>query len=591
MPLTLGGLGSGLDTEAIVSQLMGVERLGADRLATQRSGLSRSRVAWQALSTAFSALASKAAPLAGAAGAGVPAATSSAPAVLGATVAPGAPASTTTLRVQGLATAQQLATGGISSPDALVGAGVTEIGGPTGVTVSGAPAGGVVVTRGSTGAALLGARPVPTSYGPGSRTLSLQVDGGAATTITLQSSYDVLLGPAGTAEDVLADVRRQLPAGVTASLAPDNSLRLAHGSEGAGRSLQVSGGAASALGLPTALSAGTDGEVRLAGVVAALAPGGTATAGGLTVSAGTAVREGFHVSTDATATVQDLALALGAPGSPVSASLVDTGDGSANPFRMVVTSTTTGSAGAVQLRVGPPPGLPPLVEVRAGQDARLSLGAVDIRRSGNTVDGVVPGVTLSLLAAEPGNDVTVTVASDDAAVAEQVRGMVTGLSSVLTGLASSTTRAQGSTTPAALPGADARGLRSSVWSAVGSSADLGFKLERDGTYSFEEKALSAALASDREGTLARLSQVAERLQTFATAQTASTGVVSRGLSELSGKERQLDQRIAAADVRLDLVEARYRKQFTALETAISSLRGQSDWLAGQIAGLPTWGDR
>jgi flagellar hook-associated protein 2 len=30
------------------------------------------------------------------------------------------------------------------------------------------------------------------------------------------------------------------------------------------------------------------------------------------------------------------------------------------------------------------------------------------------------------------------------------------------------------------------------------------------------------------------------------------------------------------------------RQFTAMETALSSLKNQSSWLAGQISSLPTW---
>jgi hypothetical protein len=35
-------------------------------------------------------------------------------------------------------------------------------------------------------------------------------------------------------------------------------------------------------------------------------------------------------------------------------------------------------------------------------------------------------------------------------------------------------------------------------------------------------------------------------------------------------------------------EDRLRKQFSVLETALNGSQNQSGWLAGQIAGLPTW---
>jgi len=51
--------------------------------------------------------------------------------------------------------------------------------------------------------------------------------------------------------------------------------------------------------------------------------------------------------------------------------------------------------------------------------------------------------------------------------------------------------------------------------------------------------------------------------------------------------KNYQDRIAAWDVRLAKRKEMLNRQFTGMETALSSLRNQSTWLAGQINSLPS----
>ena len=62
--------------------------------------------------------------------------------------------------------------------------------------------------------------------------------------------------------------------------------------------------------------------------------------------------------------------------------------------------------------------------VQAASDATLSLGALSITSSDNTVDDFIPGVTLDLKAADPTKDVTVTVSNDVAGAREAILDFV-----------------------------------------------------------------------------------------------------------------------------------------------------------------------
>ncbi len=57
---------------------------------------------------------------------------------------------------------------------------------------------------------------------------------------------------------------------------------------------------------------------------------------------------------------------------------------------------------------------------------------------------------------------------------------------------------------------------------------------------------------------------------------------------LDGGERMVDSlkdQIAAWDERLSIRETMLRRQFSTLETQLGTLRNQSTWLSGQLAGL------
>jgi flagellar hook-associated protein 2 len=66
-----------------------------------------------------------------------------------------------------------------------------------------------------------------------------------------------------------------------------------------------------------------------------------------------------------------------------------------------------------------------------------------------------------------------------------------------------------------------------------------------------------------------------------------TGSITTAISGRQTRISQLDSQISNWDVRLAAREATMRAQFAAMETALGKLRDQSNWLAGQLASLPT----
>ena len=124
------------------------------------------------------------------------------------------------------------------------------------------------------------------------------------------------------------------------------------------------------------------------------------------------------------ATLQGLSDAINAAGGDVRAAVVN--DGSAAPYRLLLTANKTGAVNGITLTNDLTGGTaaaidPTATTVQAAADARVTVGggagALAVSGPTNQLDRLIPGVSLKLLAADPTRPITLTVANDtDAAV-------------------------------------------------------------------------------------------------------------------------------------------------------------------------------
>jgi len=81
-----------------------------------------------------------------------------------------------------------------------------------------------------------------------------------------------------------------------------------------------------------------------------------------------------------------------------------------------------------------------------------------------------------------------------------------------------------------------------------------------------------------EGAVGRLSRL------LATAEGAG-GLVASATDRWRSQIRLIDEQVRHLEQRLDLREATLRRQFSAMETALSALTAQANWLSAQLAGM------
>jgi len=620
---SIDGLISGLNTTSIISQLMAIERLPKAQLVNGQTASQTMVSTLQALNTLITTMQSSAKAF-------VPdtvtlasawtstTATSSTSALASVINDPGALPGSASFTVTGVAAAGAAVSrgtvGSLTAPVAggpfLVSKGATRLGlagldaGPS--LTSGAHT--VEVTQASAGATVSGGAALPpaVTIDGTNNSISFYRDGSSTpTTITLSPGT---YSPAQLA----AEIGRASGGAITGSTDPAGRLQLSTAREGSSTSLQLAATNA-ALGLTDTVTVGrgVDGIVSLDGVATTVSSAGagdqltlagvgsdsvlTTLSGGLRKGVATA----STLAVAAGATLTDVVRALNGPGTGVSATAVQVGD---STYRLQVTSTTTGSASDITFGSGAFPAgqssLGDMQQLSAGTDTVLHVGtgpgAYDVTSSTTSVSGLLPGVTITALAANPGAPVTVNVVSDTSGMADKMASMVAQANAVLSFLDAKSTYDATSKTGGPLMGDSmARDLTTRITDAViGSSSSTpgmsGVSVARDGTITFDRAGFLAAYAKDPAAVTSTMTSMSQQLSDVATqASDPQLGYVTARVTGEQDSIRGFTQQIAAFEDRMTLRQQTLQTQYAALETMLGKLKSQSDWLTSQLATLTT----
>lgn len=324
--------------------------------------------------------------------------------------------------------------------------------------------------------------------------------------------------------------------------------------------------------------------------------------------------------TDTTGTgnpsLDDVVTAINGSGSGLTASTVATGSG----YLLQVTAAGSGAANAFTL--APASGSTNSFGVLTqGTDATITLGAggptpTTITSPTNTFSGVLSGtsITVSNLTPAGAAPATVTVSTDPDAIANSVQSMVTAANAVLSKISKYTDSTMGSTAP--LKGdwaltSLAGSVLDAISSAVGTSSagSNGLQLTQTGSLTFDPAAFKSALAANPTQVQAVFSGstgvgadniantaddtitvagVGSRLAVLANqASDSATGALTGLANGQDSRAKDIQSQIDAWTLRLQARQQTLTAQFTAMETALGTLKNQSSWLASQINSLPT----
>ncbi|MBK7675393.1 MAG: flagellar filament capping protein FliD [Candidatus Accumulibacter sp.] len=360
-------------------------------------------------------------------------------------------------------------------------------------------------------------------------------------------------------------------------------------------------------------------EHRIASATGGSSPfsgaGGTLPVGGtLTISLDTAGGVSAHKTTDVTiadgASPEAIRDAINSASAGVSALVINGVAGK----QLVLTSNTAGSnqfiklSGIAGLAYDPtsaPQPLDPFVQSQAAQGASFKLNGIAVAAETNTVTTALDGVTLTLLKGPEAPAIslsaTLTVSKDTTSLATGVNALVKAFNDFNTTASSLGSYDAGTKKAGALNGdSTLRTAQTSFRTALGkvpselSSAtlqrlsDIGVTLQKDGKLSVDSAKLTMAIGNDLSSVASLVAAYGGAFKTAAAGLVGTGGLIAARSEGLSASIKSLGKQSEAISSRLTQIEARYRKQFTALDTAISGMTKTSNFLAQQLANLPTY---
>jgi flagellar hook-associated protein 2 len=312
------------------------------------------------------------------------------------------------------------------------------------------------------------------------------------------------------------------------------------------------------------------------------------------------------------ASLDDLQTGINDLSAGVTASVLNTGTEATPSYRLVLTSTATGSANAMTITADTT-GLDFLASgaggtdtLQAAQNATIILGdptanSITIERSTNTITDAVAGVTLTLKSTTAANTtVNVAVSRDATAIKTDVKALVSAYNEIVKFINDRTSydtdKKQGGVfyaegAPKTVLSRLRQALANDVDGLTGLTAvgALGFKTERDGTITINENTLDAALSTNYAGVKglfikqAASTGVAQRLSDAIDGLDAvDSGTLTLRQNGLTKDIDSLSDRITQKQNSLSLYEEQLRLQYAQLDGLLRQMQGQLDFLKSRL---------
>ncbi|MEM7274175.1 MAG: flagellar filament capping protein FliD [Actinomycetota bacterium] len=625
----IDGLSSGLDTTAIINQLMQLERRPQVALTQRRDQEQAARTELSEIRSDVTALRNSAADLRLSTGWNRLIASSSNEAAVSVQASSAETTGSYSFQVTQIATAASVYSNDVyTSLDDATGANGPSVFSSTGhaalgfsnVSGTGFADGAITfeVTQSSAPALVKGGGipTIPITVDGTNDSIDVEVNGFQFSVTLAHDTYDT--------EDALADALQTaissnagLNAVARSSLNGDNEIELSTIGEGSAHSIEITGGTAlAALGLTAGATAtGTDGIVEINGNATTItdASSGTAVtlpsggAGEISATLTGGLRAGAATASQTTSagsgSLADLVSSINDADLGYTANAVNTGSG----YRLQLTANETGADSTIDTDPAVFGGIT-FSTLSTGQDAELTIDGdnpLTITSSDNTFEELLPGVTVTVNATTD-TPVTVSTERDVDAVTESVSELVTSLNDLLGRISTSTNNDPNGQRAVLQGNRSARRVGDELRSALTQAMDdnaftsvgvIGIEINRDGTLTFNEQKFKDAFAEDPQaltelfagppgtddptqmGALDRLVEAAEVATAVGEGYLYTAGESSE--QRIDDYQRQID----AFERRLELRESTLRRTYANLEVALGGLQQQSGYLASQIASL------
>lgn len=237
----------------------------------------------------------------------------------------------------------------------------------------------------------------------------------------------------------------------------------------------------------------------------------------------------------------------------------------------------------------------PALASSVAQDAEISIDGVSVASDTNTFSNSVAGLTFSAVKIGTSN---VTVQSDSTKITDAVQKFVDAYNGVVSIIQENSTYNFATKTGKGFNGdSSARSVLEALGKArttvptelatatLKTMSELGVSIQQNGKLSLDTNALSKAISSSATDVTTAITAYGKSLGDAITGLTNDTGAISNRVSSLNSSISSYKDRQTALEIRVAMVEKRYRAQFTALDTMMSKMTTTSSYLSQQLANL------
>lgn len=283
----------------------------------------------------------------------------------------------------------------------------------------------------------------------------------------------------------------------------------------------------------------------------------------------------------------------------IQAAIVQDGDA----YNLLLTSGQTGTDGAMSLTVDGTVDTrlasANMEQTTAAQDAAFTVNGLSLTSSSNTVEGVLPEITLDLLADTGGQSVVLEITSDSDGLGSSLAAFVTAYNALATNMtALGGASPDGSSAGPLVGDASLRALQRQIGSIFSTGFEtgvednpfstlvsIGIKTNQAGKAVLDPAALSAALAENQAGVEALVAAVVENFGEKIESFGGSTGILAFRGDQLGAELRRIAEQREDLDRRMSEVEARLVAKFSALDSLVAQFNNTSSFLTQQLANL------
>ncbi|WP_153115192.1 flagellar filament capping protein FliD [Rhodocyclus tenuis] len=237
---------------------------------------------------------------------------------------------------------------------------------------------------------------------------------------------------------------------------------------------------------------------------------------------------------------------------------------------------------------------------QAATNAAFTLNGIAASSTSNLVNNVLDGVSIALIkTTTAGSPTTITVSKDTktsltSAINAFVKGFNEAASTISTlGAYDAETDKAGILQGQAILRTSQTQLRNLVFgtTAGGSGAyqklnNIGVTFDKTGQLTVDSTKLSKALEADFDGVATLVEKIGTAFDTAMDKMVGTSGSITSATKGVNDMIKRLDTQQTQLSNRLTQIEARYRAQFTALDTLVASMQQTSSYLTTQLASLP-----